>query len=114
MKIARAFYYDVGYGTQITWSVKITQCLLVVHYRDMHGAGGKIIVVVDYKNSYMLTKLLILYLSAKFDFESTMNLKSFGVISSWTPKSLIDRLIILGRSQELRGTISTLESTGTC
>lgn len=51
MKIARAFYNEVGYGTQITRSVKITQCLLVVHYRDMHGAGGKIIVVVDYKNS---------------------------------------------------------------
>ena len=42
-----------------------------------------------------------------------MNHKSFRVISSWTATSLIDQLIIFGRSHVLRGEISTLESTGT-
>ena len=46
----------------------------------------------------MFNKLLILYLSAKFKLESTMNLgsKSSGATSSWTPMSSIARLI-LGR-----------------
>ena len=71
------------------------------------------VVLGFYKLDVNESKLLILCQGAKFNFKSTMNHNSFRVISSWTATSLIDRLIILGRSQELREKLSTLESTGT-
>ena len=79
-------------------------------YIDTDQTSDQCIVVGFYKLN--VNEILILYQSGKLKFKRKMNHKSFRVISLWTQTSLIDWLIILGRSQELWGEILTLESTG--